>query len=164
MRWIVTVLVIAVVLAALLFGAGQAGLLAGAGPAQQLGVRDGRLAAPSTTPNSVSSQAHLYPDHPQRDYASIAPLRYGGEGPVAMSRLAAVLRGMERIRIVVEQPDYIRVEIETRWLRFTDDAEFWLDPSAGVIHVRSASRLGQRDLGANRRHIETIRARFAARR
>lgn len=160
MRWIVASLIIAVALVLLLFGAGRAGLLAGSGPAQQLGVRDGRLAAPSATPNSVSSQAHLYPDHPQRDYANIAPLRYDGDGRVAMSRLAAVLRTMEHIRIVVEQPDYIRAEIETRWLHFTDDAEFWLDRSAGVIQLRSASRLGQSDLGANRSHIETIRARF----
>lgn len=161
MRWIVASLIIAVVLVVLLFGAGQAGLLSGTGPAQQLGVRDGRLAAPSATPNSVSSQTDLYPDHPQRDYANIAPLRYRGDGLVAMSRLAAVLRTMKHVRIVAEQPDYIRAEIETRWLRFTDDAEFWLDPSAGVIQLRSASRLGRRDLGANRRHLETIRAQFA---
>jgi len=29
-----------------------------------------------------------------------------------------------------------------------------------VIHVRSASRLGQSDLGVNRKRIETIRAKL----
>jgi len=160
MRWLYTILIVAGVLVLLLVGAGQLGLLAGTAPEGRLGVREGRLAAPSPTPNSVSSQAHLFPDHPQGNYASIAPLRYRGDGLAAMSRLRAVLGTMQRIRIVAAQPDYIRVEIQSPRLHFTDDAEFWLDPSAGVIQMRSASRLGRGDLGTNRRNIETIRARF----
>ncbi|MFN6069651.1 MAG: DUF1499 domain-containing protein, partial [Pseudanabaena sp.] len=31
----------------------------------------------------------------------------------------------------------------------------------GIIELRSASRLGQSDLGVNRDRIETIRAKFA---
>ena len=41
-----------------------------------------------------------------------------------------------------------------------DDVEFLLDKNANVIHVRSASRLGESDLGVNRTRIETIRAKF----
>lgn len=161
MQWLYSVLIVTSVLVLLLVGAGQFGLLAGTAPAQGLGVRDGRFAPPSRTPNSVSSQAHLYPDHPQRDYASIAPLRYSGDGLQAMARLATVLRTMQGTRIVAEQPDYIRAEIQSRWLRFTDDAQFWLDPAEGVIQLRSASRLGRGDLGINRKNMETIRVRFA---
>lgn len=58
--------------AALLLVAGQLGVFAGK-PPQDLGVRDGRLKPPSPTPNSVSSQARDYADHPQRSEASIAP-------------------------------------------------------------------------------------------
>lgn len=155
-------LIVVAVPTVLLVGAGRAGFLAGQPPLDTLGVRDGLLAPPSPTPNSVSSQADRYPGHPQHDYARIAPLRYSGDGMAAMGRLAAVLHGRERTRVVVEQPGYIRAEVKSRWLRYVDDAEFWLDPSAGVIHVRSASRLGRSDLGANRAHIESIRARFAA--
>ena len=43
---------------------------------------------------------------------------------------------------------------------FVDDVEFYLDLQANVIQVRSASRLGQSDLGVNRQRIETIRAKF----
>jgi uncharacterized protein (DUF1499 family) len=43
---------------------------------------------------------------------------------------------------------------------FVDDVEFFLDEGANVIHVRSASRLGQSDLGVNRKRVETIRAKF----
>ena len=44
---------------------------------------------------------------------------------------------------------------------YVDDVEFYLDPTAALIQVRSASRLGESDLGVNRQCIETIRAAFA---
>ena len=43
-------------------------------------------------------------------------------------------------------------------MRYVDDVEFLEDPSEGVTHVRSASRLGYSDLGANRSRIENIRS------
>ncbi len=61
-------------------------------------------------------------------------------------------------RIVEDRADYLRVEFMSRWLRFVDDAEFWLDPGTNVIQVRSASRLGRKDFGVNRTRIEAIRA------
>ena len=42
-------------------------------------------------------------------------------------------------------------------------AEFWFDPRAGLIHVRSASRMGRNDFGVNRARVEAIRARLEAR-
>ncbi|MEY2896226.1 MAG: hypothetical protein RL669_495, partial [Pseudomonadota bacterium] len=33
-------------------------------------------------------------------------------------------------------------------------------PAEGVIHVRSASRLGRRDFGVNRERVEAIRAAY----
>ena len=41
---------------------------------------------------------------------------------------------------------------------FVDDVEIRLDESTGKIHIRSASREGYGDLGANRKRIEAIRA------
>jgi uncharacterized protein (DUF1499 family) len=43
---------------------------------------------------------------------------------------------------------------------YIDDVEFALDAGASVIHVRSASRLGESDLGLNRKRIESIRTAF----
>ena len=131
----------AVVLAAALVGVGQLGLLAGSTP-PRLGVTNGRLEPPSPNPNSVSSQAALYPEHPQRAYAGIAPLAFSGDGEAAMARLAVVLRQSAGTLIVQQQPDYIYAQCSTALLRFTDDVEFWLDKQAGVIQFRSASRLG----------------------
>ena len=146
-------------LAAALVGAGQAGLLAGSPPAG-LGVSNGRLAPPSVTPNSVSSQAELYPEHPQKAYASMQPLRFSGDAAAAMQTLVTVVRGLEGARITTQSGDYLRAEVQTRWLGFRDDIEFWIDRTAGVIHFRSASRLGSEDLGVNRERMETVRSRF----
>jgi uncharacterized protein (DUF1499 family) len=149
--------------AAALLGAGQAGWLAGA-PPQDLGVREGRLAAPSSSPNSVNSQSRLWPGHPRRDSAHIEPLAVpAGEDPAAaFARLAAMVAAVPGARVVEQSAGYLRAEFTTRWLRFVDDAEFLLDAGAGVIHVRSASRLGESDLGTNRERVEALRRAFAA--
>jgi len=155
-RWL---LMAAVLLALAVFGAGKAGLLAGSTPSD-LGVRNGKLAAPAITPNSVFSQADLYPGHPQQTHARIAPLSYAGDPTAAMKQLAGIIRQMNGATLVREQPDYLYAQFRTPWLGFVDDAEFWHDPAAQVIQVRSASRLGDSDLGLNRQRIEAIRQRL----
>lgn len=149
------------VIAAAVVGAGQIGLLAGSLPAN-LGVANGRLPAPSLTPNSVSSQAALYPAHPQLAYAAIAPLQFSGDGEAAMLRLAALLQESRGTVIVTQRPDYIYAQCSTPVLKFTDDVEFWLDKPASAIQFRSASRLGRKDFGVNRARMEAIRAKFQA--
>ncbi len=131
-------------------------------PPQDLGVRDGRLKPPSDTPNSVSSQAGLYPGHPMRERANIAPLALRGDGPATIARIREIVQSMPDARVVESRPDYLYVQFTTRWLRFVDDTEFWFDPQAQVIQVRSASRVGRGDFGVNRARIEAIRGRLAA--
>lgn len=148
------------VLAAILV---QFGVLRGNRPAD-IGVANGRLKPPSPTPNSVSSQAALYPDHPQRAYAEIAPLPLkNASGPASLQALAAVLGAMPGVTVVEQRPDYLHAQAETRWMKFTDDMEFWFNPARAVIELRSASRLGRKDFGVNRERIEAIRAAYQAR-
>ena len=139
MKIISYAVVLVAALAVLLLAAGQLGFLAGHMP-PDLGVKNGRLKPPSRTPNSVSSQAALYPDNPQRAYAEVAPFHYTGDGRAAMARLASIVGHMEHTTIVKNEPGYLYAQCRTRWLRFTDDLEFYLDEPAGVIQVRSARR------------------------
>jgi uncharacterized protein (DUF1499 family) len=60
----------------------------------------------------------------------------------------------------VEQGNYLHVEMRSLMFRFVDDVEFSLAASAGLIHVRSASRVGYSDFGVNRKRVERIRAAF----
>ena len=144
-------------LAAAVWGAGQLGLLAGT-PPTDLGVHEGRLKAPATTPNSVSSQASLFSGHPMQQQAMISPLPLQGSGPEAISRLRALVQAMPGAEVVTQRADYLYVRFHSHWLGFVDDAEFWADPANQAIQVRSASRLGASDLGVNRARIERIRA------
>ena len=155
------VVLVAGVVAAAVMGAGRLGLLAGTAPSH-LGVTNGRLKPPSQNPNSVSSQAGLFPGHPQQTNAAIEPLKFQGDGESAMLRLAGLLASRADITIVEQRADYIYARSSTRWLRFTDDVEFWLDKPAAVIHMRSASRLGHNDFSANRARMEALRAQFPA--
>lgn len=152
---------VVVVLALALLVAGRLGALQGRAPTD-LGVHDGRLKAPSRTENSVSSQAALHAGHPMQAYADIAPLPLQGSPAEAIARLRAVVESLPGATVVAQRDDYLYVQFSTRWLGFVDDAEFWADPAAGVIQVRSASRLGRKDFGVNRQRIERIRARLAA--
>ncbi len=158
LKWVLTVLAAAVLLAV---AVGQLGWLRGAAP-PDLGVKEGKLKAPSARPNSVSSQADLWPAHPQQAYARIAPLAVNGDAAAAMARVKAAVEASAGAAVVKADGDYLYAQFTTPLMRYTDDAEFWFDRAAGVVQVRSASRLGESDMGANRKRIEALRARLAS--
>jgi uncharacterized protein (DUF1499 family) len=116
-----------------------------------LGVRDGRLAACKRSPNCVSSQAN-----PADREHYIAPIH----GSMAAVRQA--VESFPRATIVRDEKSYLYAEFRSRLLRYVDDVEFFFDGQ--VIHVRSCSRLGRRDFGVNRRRVEELRALIEARR
>lgn len=157
-KWIVIVIV---VLVAGGIAAGQFGFLKGT-PPTDLGVRDGRLKAPSNTDNSVSSQAGLYTDHPQRAYSSIAPLSLNGDGPATIAKIKAIVQATAGAAVVKSEPDYLYAQYTTPLMKYVDDVEFWFDPANDVMQVRSASRIGKSDMGANRKRVEALRAALAA--
>ena len=159
MKFVYGILIIVALTGLGLIAAGQAGFLAGKAP-QNLGVVDGRLRPPSATPNSVTSQADMYPEHPQKAYSQIAPFTYAGDGDAAMQKLAVVLAQSERTVVVKNETGYLYAQSTTALMRYTDDLEFWLDRANNVIQVRSASRIGKSDLGKNRQRIESIRESF----
>jgi uncharacterized protein (DUF1499 family) len=156
MNWLIGSVIALVALVVLVVAAGQMGLLRGKAPAG-LGVSAGRLKRPSATPNSVTSQADFFADHPMRDYARIAPLPASSGAQASMAQLRGVIERMRGASVVDQRDDYLYARFESRVLRFVDDAEFWYDPVAQAIQVRSASRLGRKDFGVNRARVETIR-------
>lgn len=115
------------------------------------------LAPCPDSPNCVSSQA---PAADREHY--IAPFSFSGEPVDAWQRLKAVMLAEKRVTIVVEQEDYLHAEMRSLMFRFVDDIEFSLAADAGLIHVRSASRVGHSDFGVNRKRVERIRAAFDA--
>jgi uncharacterized protein (DUF1499 family) len=62
--------------------------------------------------------------------------------------------------VVTFEENVIQAEFLSSVFGFVDDVEFYFDDRKKIIHVKSASRVGYSDLGANRRRIEKIRKRF----
>ena len=96
-----------------------------------------------------------------------AELRKTGRGAVehrngtaedALVRLQRVIEQMPRSTIISTDELYLHAECETWLFRFVDDVEFQIDAEAKQIQVRSASRTGYSDLGANRSRVEVMRA------
>ncbi len=111
---------------------------------------EGRLTPCPGSPNCVSSDAG-------DDAHRIAPLSFGGDPERAWQRLVDHIESAPEYTIVERDDGYLRAEARTRLLRFVDDVEFHLRPEAGQIAMRSASRVGYSDLGANRRRLERLR-------
>jgi len=117
-----------------------------------------RLAPCPRTPNCVSTEA------PPGSSKRMDPIPYTGSLDEARARLLRVVRDYPRTRIVSDpslEPHYLKAECRSQIFRFVDDVEFVFDEAAKQIHFRSASRLGRKDFGVNRKRMEEIRAAFA---
>lgn len=121
----------------------------------QLGVVNGRLRGCPPSPNCVCSQA-------ADDAHRTESLSFTGDPEAALATLRDLVGRQPGAVLIGESQHYLRFEVTTPLLRFVDDLEFLVDTKEGVIHVRSASRVGRSDLGANRRRVESIRAQYAA--
>lgn len=129
----------------------QAGIFSGHRP-EGVGV-GGRLAACPNRPNCRYSGS----DDPRH---AIAALKFSGDAHAAMARLKSVVAGMPGATLISYRPAYLYAEFRSRLMGFVDDVEFVLDERAGLIQVRSSSRVGYSDFGENRRRIEAIRQKF----
>ena len=120
-----------------------------------LGVNSGKLAACPNSPNCVSSQS---PTSDETHF--IQPLKYSSTTEKALADLKMAIESEDRTKIIDESSDYLDAVFKSALMGYVDDVEFYLDSSSNTIHLRSASRLGQSDLGVNRKRIETIRTKF----
>lgn len=123
-----------------------------------LGVQQGRFASCGRRLNCVSSQAD--PGDAQR---YVAPIEFRGAAPDAMQAARLAVESMAGATVVRQEPNYLHAEFRSRWMGFVDDVEFAYDERAGLLHLRSASRLGRRDFDVNRKRVEALRSRIEAR-
>ncbi|QFU74367.1 DUF1499 domain-containing protein [Halioglobus maricola] len=59
--------------------------------------------------------------------------------------------------ITIDNGDFMQAVVKTPLMRFRDDVQLRFDQNTGVIQVRSSSRLGISDMGANRSRVEMLR-------
>ena len=114
-----------------------------------IGLTDGRLNNCPNSDNCVSSQAA----NPDRQ---VPPIVMSGPVPEVMDRLGSAVEAMGG-EVTEFHDNYLHAVFTSRIWRFRDDLELLYDETDGAVHVRSASRVGYSDLGANRRRVEALR-------
>ena len=114
-------------------------------PPQDIGVRDGRLIACPESPNCVSS-------YESSEEHAIAAL----DGN--LNQVQQILVAMDGANIVEQSNNYLYAEFTSSLMGYIDDVEFLYDAASNTTQVRSASRVGYSDMGANRSRVEAIRA------
>ncbi len=114
-----------------------------------LGVEEGQFRLSPKRPSCVSTQ------NPSN---ILAPLHYEGTATQARQTLLHLLDADERASVVTVADDYVHAEY--RAMIFIDDVEFYFPSDESVIHMRSTSRVGYGDLGANARRLRSIAQAF----
>lgn len=118
--------------------------------AANLGVENNHLIPCPSSNNCVVSQN-------ADDQHAIEPIKYDGDREQVKETLLKVLTVVPRTEVVEKTDNYIHALSKSRIFKFIDDVEFYFPKDEPVIHIRSASRVGESDLGVNRRRMEQIR-------
>ncbi len=115
-------------------------------------LEEGKLRLCPKSPNCVSSESTV-------EMTTIKPIAYVGDSAKALEIMKQTLLFMGA-HVEREESDYLWVTFRSMILRFTDDVEVHLVPEESLLHIRSGSRVGYSDMGANRERVEHIRQHF----
>ena len=116
--------------------------------APDLGMHNGKLMPCPDTPNCQCSE--YAGDH------YIEPVKIDPD-QFTMEQAVEVIKSMDG-KLIITENYYIRAEFTTTLLRFIDDFELRFDNESGLLHIRSASRVGHSDLGKNRQRIDKFKS------
>ncbi len=120
-----------------------------AGKPTHLGLRNGELAPLPDRPNAVSTTAI-------RDSQKLPPIPWLHDVDGAIDAIKSTMDSRPRTKLVEQNGDYLRYEVQSLLFRFVDDVEFVVVPEDSAIQFRSASRVGYSDLGTNRKRMLEI--------
>ena len=125
--------------------------------ADGLGVDNGNLAPCPDKPNCVSTQA----DAADAEHY-MPPIEVEAGSSLSTAQVRDLIEARARTKIISQTDTYIHAEFRSQIMRFVDDVEFYLDTDAGLLHFRSASRVGQSDMGVNRKRMGELSAAIRA--
>nr|WP_287410328.1 DUF1499 domain-containing protein [Pseudodesulfovibrio sp.] len=128
-------------------------LCACASKAPEMGMHEGVFATCGESDDCVSSQAN---DAKHK----IAPIKANGDPEIVMVDLGNAIDSIFGGKVLLVQDNYLRAEFKSTVMRTMDDAEFFYDQHAGVIHVHAISRGDFFDFDGNRDRIEELRQTF----
>ena len=115
---------------------------------QNSGFMNGKLSACPDTPNCVCTE-----DYASQNYQPIQLKKSDFQAEWKIMIAAVKAAGGE---IKENNDTYLWAEFVTPLFRFVDDFEARLDTSQAVIHLRSASRVGDYDFGTNLKRVKRV--------
>jgi len=116
---------------------------------KHLGLKGGQLRACSDAPNCVCSEGFMKGD--KVHFIQPFPANHDAWKSLQQS----IIQQGGKLEKVEEY--YLHATFSSPIFHYVDDVECRWDETEAVIHIRSASRVGHSDLGANRQRVETLR-------
>ncbi|NWF39112.1 DUF1499 domain-containing protein [Mariprofundus sp. NF] len=115
---------------------------------ENIALQNGLLRPCPASPNCVCSEVHTQ----NSEQHAIAPIKLGDRDWSQMRSIILEQGGM----IQQESDSYLHATFTTPVFRYIDDVELRLDQAGGLIHIRSASRVGRSDFGVNRKRVTQL--------
>ena len=119
------------------------------------GLIENQLSQCGSKPNCVCSEQQDRGEH------YVEPVKLVQPNVVSLQQVSEVITAAGG-EVVQSSDNYLAATFTSSAFGFVDDFEARLDADKGVLHLRSASRVGHSDLGANRKRVEQIRTALQA--
>jgi uncharacterized protein (DUF1499 family) len=116
---------------------------------KNLGVTNGQLAPMPKSPNAASSQSN-------EEYYKVEPLKMKADLETTKEALLKAVDAYGNGEVKINEDNYIYVVFTTSTMKYKDDLEFYINIEDGLVHYRSASRVGYSDMGLNRERYNAI--------
>ena len=102
------------------------------------------------TPNCISTM------FPQDSIHFLPPLPFKENLENSKEIIIKILETYSGAEIIEQQGSFVYAQFIIPIFRFVDDVVFYFDQEAQFIHFRSSARIGDWDLGVNRRRMKKI--------
>ena len=74
--------------------------------------------------------------------------------------IKSLIENTPRTEIVEINGDYLHAEATTRWMKYVDDLEVSYLPESNILLIRSESRVGESDLGVNKKRVDLLKSKI----
>ena len=74
--------------------------------------------------------------------------------------IKSLIENTPRTEIVEINGDYLHAEATSRWMKYVDDLEVSFLPESNVLLIRSESRVGESDLGVNKKRVDLLKSKM----
>ena len=74
--------------------------------------------------------------------------------------IKTLIENTPRTEIVEIDADYLHAEATSKWMKYVDDLEVSFVPESNILIIRSESRVGESDLGVNKKRVDLLKSKM----